>query len=287
MKRKYISTISILALAMGAPLTPSLAGAQSPQSDESVSPARVRIDVDTQALGERGTGLEAAITKNLRAAFEAGGVELVEGASADASLLRIRFSGKAEDVQAYDYHLHFELVEGHTATRLIEPVRCVECFDHVLFEELEALVPSLIAAIEAEAKAGVGDPGAIGPVATDTATSEKTPRPSLIGPLGGIGIGVATLGLGALVWGAVDLSRGRVYDESPGSVALRRTWTDHTPRGQALLGVGIASFAVGGALLITDIVIRSKRRKQHDEKTGVVVPLTSSQVVGLSWARRF
>lgn len=313
MKRKHISTMLTLALSLGAPLTPGLARAQAPQAGQSVDsgssvdstrPTRVRIQVDAQAIGDRGLGLEGAVTKQLRASFEAGGVELLDplepeqsgesgepresGESGqpdgtDAALIRIRIGGKAENVQLFDYLLYFDRIQGNTATQLIEPVVCKECFDHALYDALVAQVPAVLDALgpAPSASAGASNPSEV------AITPPRSTPPKPLGPLGGAGIGVAALGLGAIIWGAVDLSRGRVYDQDPSALMFERSWTDYGPRGQAWLGVGVASFAVGGALLITDILLRSKRRKHHGQQAGTLVPLGSARNPGLSWVRRF
>jgi hypothetical protein len=44
---------------------------------------------------------------------------------------------------------------------------------------------------------------------------------------------------------------------------------------------------LGGALLVTDLVIRSKKRKTSRSQTGALTPQLSPTTVGLGWARRF
>jgi hypothetical protein len=268
------------------PLTPAFA--ESPRA-EAAAPTRVYIETDTKALGERGNGMQGALYRELRAAFEASGVELVEADQndPDAVRLRIRFSGNAEDVYLFKYELHFELINGKTATQLIEPVACPECFDPALYETLNQQVPALIEAIEAEAVSDTEGNDVTPPSGDgdgDVSDPPIAPKPKPIGPLGGVGIGVAALGLGATIGGAVELSRGKVYDE-PSKQPAERTFVDHTLPGGVLIGVGAAGLTVGTAMLIADVVIRAKRRKQH--QTRGAYPLISPGVAGIGYVQRF
>ena len=101
--------------------------------------------------------------------------------------------------------------------------------------------------------------------------------------MGFAGIGVAVLGVGALVWGGVELSRGVVTD---GLANEQRRLVDHGPRGTALVGVGAASLVVGAVLLGVDLGLRSKQRKQARSNTAVA-PFWTPGHAGISVAGRF
>jgi hypothetical protein len=282
MHGNHICSILMLALATSATFIPSLAVAESPES-RTAEPTLIRIELDTDAIGDRSLGLEDKVVESLRPIFEAGGIELVEDGR-EAVHLRIRFGGKAEDVQLFNYNLHFELVEGNTVTRLIDPVVCLDCFDHTLFPTLEETAPKLIEAIDAQRGRDPTAPGTEPPHGEQDPGKSPPPRP--IGVMGGVGIGVAALGVGGLVWGAVDLARGQVYGPASED-ETRLVWTDYGPRGAVILGVGVAGVVLGGALLATDLVIRARQRKSANQPSSAFAPVLSPQVVGLGWIRRF
>lgn len=296
MTGKVTRSILVFALTAAAPLTPTLAVAQSPQA-EAPAPIRVYIETDTKALGERGKGMQGALIRELRAAFEAGGVELLNADEddPDAVRLRVRFSGNAEDVYLFDYELHFEVIKGKTATQLTEPITCVDCFDPALYGALNQHVPALIDAIEALEAEPVDDtegndvtpPSGDGDVEGgdgdgDGDLTEPLPKP--IGSLGYAGIGVAVVGLGVTVGGAVELSRGRVYDQD--DTFYEYVGADHRPIGYALVGAGAAATVAGLVMLGVDAGRRSKLRKQTRAHV-LVVPSISPSNAGIGIVGRF
>jgi hypothetical protein len=128
------------------------------------------------------------------------------------------------------------------------------------------------------------------PNATNAAASDgsanEVEKVKPIGPLGGVGIGVAVLGVGATIAGAVELSKGKVYD--PGTLDRPDLeFTDHRPPGQALLGVGIATATVGVALLVTDVVIRSKKRRAQTASARTPFPMVGDGIVGVGLIQKF
>lgn len=274
------SAIFVLALIVGVPLTPTVVAAQSPKAPETTSPIHVRIEVDEDALGDGGVGLDTQVAEQMKPAFEEGGIQLVETDQTDALLLRIRIGGKAEDVELFDFQLHFELIDGKTATRLIEPVHCGGCFDHVLYETLVKQVPALIDAIEAELRAETGDT----PPSGDGDGDSSEPPPKAIGPVGFAGIGVSALGIGVTIGGAVGLSLGLV-EQRPGDF-YDRTVTNHRPPGYALLGVGVGATVAGLVMIGVDVGRRAKQRKQRPQQA-VVVPLMSPTSAGVGVVGRF
>ncbi|HLT38605.1 MAG TPA: hypothetical protein VK034_20095 [Enhygromyxa sp.] len=285
---KHIRSILVLGLAATVPLTPTFAVAQSPRAEAS-APIRVYIETDEKALGDRGNGMQGALVRELRAAFEAGGVELLdpEEMDPDAVRLRIRFSGKAEDVYLFNYELHFELIEGKTATQLIEPVMCSECFDPALYEALNHQVPALIEALEAEAASHAEGNDVTPPTGDGDAgdgDGDSTDLPKAIGPLGFAGVGVTVVGVGVTIGGAVEWSRGRVYEQSAGY--YRATGKDHGPLGYALVGVGAAATVAGLVMLGVDAGRRAKLRKQARSHV-LVIPSISPSNAGIGIIGRF
>ena len=288
MKRKYISTTLILAFTVNAPFTSTLALAQPHQTEQSATPIKVRIEVDAQSVGDRGKGLEAVMIDNLREPFAASGADLVDADAADASVLRIRFGGKPEDVQVFHYQLEFDLIDGDTATRLMEPLRCKSCFDHVLFERLEALAPSLIEAIEAKRSASAATDGgtdvhSVTPPNGEHAGTNPAQKPKAVGPLGmtgAVGLGV---GIGLSIGGAVVVTepRQRIIE----SYAEFGNERDRTSLGVGLLVPGVTLVIAGAVMLAVDVSKRAKQRKRHENVT--VVPTLSPTSAGLGVFGRF
>lgn len=279
---KQIQSLLVCSLALSMPLAPSTAGAQAP-SEEASAPIRVYIETDTKALGERGLGMQGAVIREMRGAFEAAGVELLEPEDEDpnAVRLRIRFTGNAEDVDVYDYELNFELIDGKTATQLIEPVACPKCVDAVLYEKLHEQVSPLVEAIKAETATNT-DGSDSTPPSGDGDGDPATLPPKPIGVLGGMGIGVAAVGLGVTIAGAVQWSRGRVPEidlTRPTSEGL-----DYTPQGKILVGVGVGTLVVGAVMLGVDLGLRAKQRRKSNYS---VVPTFGPQQAGISFHGRF
>lgn len=298
---KDICIASLVSLTLALATAPSDTLAQAPTAAED-GPRPVRLELDASAVGERALGLGDLLHDELASVFEANGAELVDMSRSDAPQLRVRIGGKFKDIELFDYELHFELVEGDKVTKLIEPVACDECYDPELVVAVARQVSRLLEEVEArraaaaaaaaetdtgDGDAGDGDSGDGDTGDGDTGDGDTTePVPKPIGVLGGVGIGVATLGLGAVVWGSVELSRGRVHEVTAHTDPYR-TWTDHKPRGTALLGAGIGSLALGTALVVTDVVLRAKRRKQVRSESGMILPITSPDGFGLVWVQRF
>lgn len=289
MTDKPICSILVLALALSVPLTPNPAIAQSPKS-EAAAPTRLWIETDTQALGERGNAMQLAVARELGAAFDAEGVELVAEQQPDAVHVRLRFSGTAEDVRLFNYVLHFELIEGKTATQLIEPIACQECFADAMYATIAAKVPALLEAIEAERAADAAAEGPDVPSSRDGDETRVPPhKPSNAFAIAG-GV-VLAAGLGLTAGGAYELGRGVVYDElPPPGFGAYQSGSDHRPTGTALLGAGVGSIAVGGALLITYFVLRSKNARnaaKGSQNAGILVPVISPRTVGVGYTLQF
>lgn len=281
---------SLLSLTLALATAPSEALAQAPTATQD-GPRPVRFELDASAVGERALGLGNLLRDELASVFEANGAELVDMDRSDAPQLRVRIGGNFKDIELFDYELHFELVEGDKVTKLIEPVVCEKCYDEEFVVAVAQEMPVVLEAVEARRAAaaaagdGDGDSGdGDGDGDGDGGSSEPLPKP--IGPLGFAGIGVAAVGLGAVVWGSVELARGRVHDVTAHTDPYR-TWTDHKPRGNALLGAGIAGIALGTALVVTDVVLRANRRKQLRHQSRMVLPVTSPDGFGLVWVQRF
>lgn len=283
----FIITPLVAALFVASPPLPTLVAA--PAADATEQPRSVHVSVDVTELGPKGVGVDGLVLDKLTAKLQEAGFEVVE-ASAEAVQLRVRFVGLRVD--KFDYGIHFELVDGDAVEPVIQWVACLLCVDANLLPLLDEHSPALIEALDRRLAGsatvegeGEGEGAGDSTIGVDAVPEVGEPI-AVIGPVGGVGIGVAALGLGAVVWGSVELGRGRVYEDGS-SANPDRSWTDHRLRGRALLGAGLGGVALGTALIVTDVVIRAKRRKQAREQTGIVVPMAAPEGIGVAWFQRF
>jgi hypothetical protein len=265
-------------------------GAHKVHVDASASEATgkvVTIQIDVTSLPEEERGVAPVVLGELRTTLEGAGHQVSDEPTPGAIVLRARL--RHMEAGNRNYGIHFEFMDGDRAAPAMEWVECIFCTEARVLERIRESAPDLLAAVERQvpktsAESDTGDETGGEPI-DDVGPGPAKVKP--IGPLGFAGIGVATLGLGAVVWGAVDLGRGRVYDNSHAGIGTRRPWTDFGPRGTALLGAGIGGVVLGGALLVTDLAIRSKKRKSLGTSAGVVTPMLSPQSLGLGWTQRF
>jgi hypothetical protein len=252
MKVPCIASFVSLTLALA---TPSVGLAQPPTAVQD-GPRPVRLELDASAVGDRALGLEDLLREELAPVFGANQAQLVDMSRSEVPHLRVRIGGKFKDIELFKYELHFELVEGDNVTKLIDPVVCEKCYDDVIVSTVGAQVPTLLEAVDARTAAvdpGDGDPGD-----GDSGDGDSTPSRKPIGPIGGVGIGVAAAGLGITIAGAVQWSRGRVPDDD----LTRRTseGRDYTGQGQLLVGLGAGALVVGVVMLAVDLSVLAKRR---------------------------
>lgn len=239
--------------------------------------ARVRVVVDAQDLGDAEAFFDEEVGTRVRGIVEADGYEVLDSVDADATVrVRITFFNPND----LDYKIDVDISAGSEIVRL-EPLDCPQCVDEDLLKKIESQNEEILAAIE-KALAHEDRPAGDGDGDGDSG-DEKRVAP--IGALGGVGIGVLGAGIGLTIAGAVEIGRGKVYDNPPGAPLL--TGHDHGPRGRAFLGTGIAGVALGGALLVTDLVLRAKQRKRQGNRSGAVVPMISPTGVGLGWVGQF
>lgn len=242
-------------------------------------PRTVRLHVDVDELGDKGIGLGEKILEHIEPRIAAANFRIVEDDADAATVLRIRFH--ALKSSQYDYGVHFEFVQGDSREPAIEWVDCHMCVDARLIPVLDEQLPALLLALDERAEelraAGSEDRG-----------GEPEPVEPMPRPITGLGIGgsiVAALGVGALIGGSVELSRGVVTDVVP---TEQRKVTDHRPPGYTLVGVGATALVVGLAMLGVDLAAHSKARKARAQnKRAHVFPLLAPGRVGLGISGRF
>ena len=274
------------ALSIGAP---RFAVASSPESEAPSASAETKVKialvVDTSAIDEEFRHqLEVITTRQLQPALEEAGYEVTDG-FVDLAL-QVRYA-PVEAGQFRDHGIHFEVIKGKNVEPAIQWVLCNACGQVRLEELLTETTPQLVEALKKATQTpatqnteeGTHDDNPNG--SNNDTQPVELPKP--IGPMGGVGIGVAAVGLGVLIWGGVELSRGVVID---GLENEQRRLIDHRPRGNALVGAGAASLVVGIVLLGVDLGLRSKQRKQARSKTAVA-PFFTPQSAGIGVAGQF
>ncbi len=255
-------------------LAPPNAAAQAP-----AQPARVRVVVDAKDLGEAEGFFSEQVGEQVREAIQGAGYEILDSVDADATVrVRISFFNAAD----LDYKIDTDVSAGAEIVQLPR-LDCPQCVDEDLLERIEGQRGEILAGIEKallkEDRRNGGDAGD-----GDAGDGDGDGvRVAPIGPLGGVGIGVLAAGLGLTIGGAVELGRGEVFDDVPDAGFL--TGKDHGPRGRVLLGTGLVSVALGGALLVTDLVLRAKKREWH--RYGAAVPIIIPRGLGLGWVGQF
>lgn len=287
---KLTSTVACLSLALslGAPrlVSASPSESEAPLTSPEAK-TKIGLVVDASKIDEEfQPQLEIIAMRQLRPALEKAGYEVSDGVVDLA--LRVRFA-PVDAGQFRDHGVHFEFVRAEGSEPAIPWVLCNACGQVRLEGILAESAPQLIAAVDKAIASGRAQspeegPQPDGPVDDTTNDPKPVDLPKPIGPIGISGGVVAALGLGALVWGAVELSRG--VEVTP-PVNERQRIVNHRPRGTALVATGAASLAVGAILLGVDLGLRSKKRKQARSKATVIAPIFSPQHVGIGVAGRF
>jgi hypothetical protein len=257
--------------------------AQNPAAEE----APLRVAVDTGALNEKDRErirkfLQAGVVEEVRAQ----GFTVVEDGSATTLRVRLEYL----DEEDLEYAIHYDIQHGGEIYTDVPWVACTFCVDAKLLRAINGGLPTALERLEKLAEPDpvegpVEDPD---PVAEEPAHVEETEpvRVRPIGPLGFTGITMTTLGLGATIAGSVELSKGKIY--SQGTLPDRtREFDDHRPAGKALLGTGVAVMSVGVALLVTDTVIRARKRRNSDSGKRAFFPVTGEGIVGAGFIQRF
>jgi hypothetical protein len=248
-----------------------------PSTAHAAEGERVRVVVDVSMLGEEEASFADAISPGLRAAIEGAGYVLDEQVSADATVrVRVRYFNEGD----LDYQIDLDISAGEQLAR-IDTIACPQCFESDIVAKVDAQHEVILAAL-ARMLAEDGREPTNASEPEPRVNEEPEPRPKPIGVVGGVGIGVAALGVGALVAGGVELGRGKVYDAVT-QIETQRSFVDHRPVGGALLGVGAVVLAAGITMVIVDVVQAKKRR----DRTSLAVPLLGPNMVGLGFSGKF
>ncbi len=256
--------------------SPTLAAAPTSPEERPVKTVRFVI-VDDEIEEDWVDHFREQTRDKIHSVIEDAGFTLTDEVTADAT---VRLSLEVDDAENFVYHFEIEVVVGDQHTAL-DDAKCEDCLTDKLVSVAEQQAPRIIDALKvARVRSNATN------AAVSDGSADEPRKVAPIGPLGGVGIGVAVLGVGATIAGAVELSKGKVYDaESREGPDLQ--FTDHRPPGKALLGAGIAVATVGVALLVTDVVIRSKKRRAQQASARTPFPLVGDGVVGIGLIQKF
>lgn len=261
---------------------PSLA-AQPPTS--APSPRAVNLTIDVTELGDKGIGLDKVIRDHLGPRIEAADFALV-GQQEAAIVLRLRL--RVLESSQYDYGLHFEFVDGTTREPVIEWTDCHACVDDKLMSLLDDRLPAVLLALDTRAKQIAKQAEPVETVEPVPDESEPVDEPkSAPNPITGLGIGgsvIAGLGVGALIGGSVELSRGVVVESFDRE---QRDRIDHRPPGITLVSLGTTAIIVGAVMLGVDLAKQSRKRKRSVARRPLVFPILTPNAAGVGTAINF
>lgn len=278
---KPVLALSLAALAV---FGWSLPVAHSAPPAAAAARQRVALEVDVDELPQAERGVASVVLEHMRELIEGGGYEVAPEAE---TVLRVRL----RQLEAGDanYGIHFEFVEGDVVEPATEWTDCVFCTEARLLQKLDATEEALLKSIAERQAAGSSDDGGGETGGEETGGDEggdgdgdvgKPVKP--IGALGGAGIGVAVVGIGVTIGGAVQWSRGRVPNDDITSMISEGR--DYTGQGQLLVGIGVGAVVVGAVMLGVDVGLRAKRQKAPRAH---IVPTLSGKHAGISITGRF
>lgn len=300
--RRKLSLVILTAVAV-ATATPARASTRTTASEpDPQAPLGVGLQVDTKGV----TVLADLVTKRVRKQAELrardAGVAIVERGRASIKVA-VRSTPKA---------LGFEYVVTAQLDGTLVPIddregRCDPCTHEDVVRRLDDLLVRQYEALQAQAQrlddaaaspAAPSEPvpsrapsatatrhedGSPASAATEPSGSPPTTTPAKpttpLGAVGGAGIAIGAVGLAGVVAGAVLATRPAQRERVPGDAGAFRE-VERDTGGLALVGVGAALVAGGIAMVVTDVVLRKRRR------IGAAVVL-NSRLVGFSVSGRF
>jgi hypothetical protein len=237
------------------------AGATPPSGSDGAAGPRVNLAFDTNILGaEEGARLELAIAEQLGPVLEQADLHVVPAPEAGDQTLSVRVIAFDEEQRNYEVDLRLGSEGGVTT---LVTVRCDVCNERRLIATLVEETPGLVERheknLEKDGNAIVSEPQpSPEPPRIDEPTREVPKR--LIGPLGGVGAAMISVGVAALVPGGYLLGRG--LEETPGERKLTSR-VDYVPVGASILAAGGVVAGVGIALMALDLDRARKGRERR------------------------
>lgn len=260
-----MNLLPFVTLLSTSPLVPLPASTAEWLEPDSVSGERqVALWVESKALLEQQAADVAedttyyVRTDGAKALTETHGVRVVDDPAAPVIIVRLSWVSYAQSI----YGVKIEAARSGKPAELVESFECT-CGDSDLTAAIIARFPAALEHIE-EGDPAVTEP-AVEPdprpaepvvVAPPGDPADDTARKPL-GRLGRAGIGVAAVGVAALVSGGVVYAQGRRPEQRLGQLE-ERDGRDFRPPGIALMVTGGTALVTGVVLLVVD---RSKARR--------------------------
>lgn len=182
--------------------------------------------------------------------------------AADAIEIRFDYLDKKD----LEYAIYVDVFDdGKLVKPGIDWFVCKFCPQTMLADTVAKSFPAALdrleqAEAEVETKAAPAEPAGEGtpPQEPSDPGEEPSKPPKAIGWLGITGAVVAGGGLATTIAGAVQLAKGEVVEPT---MSLRQRVESYRPQGVALVSIGVGAVVLGTAAVVTDVVIRKKRRK--------------------------
>lgn len=260
--------------------------AAPPPAPDGAAQLRVDLAIDASLLESSvAARLEPEIAKQLEPVLERADLDVVSSPRVGEQRLSVRVTAFDEERRNYEVDLQLGNAGG---VMTLVTATCDACNERRLIAALVEEVPRLVELHRGNCnKCGaLSDVGESGVGSSDPERLGDSPEmhAKRMSALGGVGIGVAVLGVGALVAGGVELRRGKVYDDVQPTDGVR-TFLDHGPPGVAMLGAGAVVLAGGVTMLVIDLIRMKQRRAGH--LAGRVYPRWDDHSVGLEFSLRF
>lgn len=260
----------------------AIASATAPARTEEPS---IAVEVDVSALPDEDftRWLEENLLERQKTVLHDGGIEVAEGADADATI-RVTVSRYGE--LGVHYRFTVTLTEaGATTPKAEHTLPCELCKDSVLVtkvgDEVARMSGRFMYEREEAARVEARDAGAEAE-GTEPSESKKARR---VGGAGWAGIGLAAVGVGFAAGGAVELAKPATRELSVESYRYE-TFARSRQLGAALVGVGAGLLVTGAVLIVVDQTVLLERRRRRARPLSFV-PSFSATTMGLSWSGRF
>lgn len=214
--------------------------------------ASLEVDLSALPSGKVTVALKARLVKHQLEMLGNGGIRIVGKADRTIRVSVKRYGDDGENYEATILMLASGAVE-HERTFACELCSDTELVTKVGKEVTRLSGRILSVAPQTPAATGNGEPKADEPKADEPPSAEGS---SAIGALGGVGIGVAVLGVAGVAAGVPLSRKSDAVRGAEGDADVRRL----RPSGLALVGVGGGLMVVGAALIVLDVVRRKKTR---------------------------
>lgn len=266
----------VLALALA---LPALAAEPEVATSE---PRHASVEIDTSDIGEEGPVIKRRTRERTDVVLRAAGVLPARPDAGDPVIFVDvnELTGASPGYECEVWISHLGRVVGERRR-----VECTLCTESEIVQRVEStvgeLVPLLPAEAEAEAEPTDPPPTEETTPPTETSGSDPTTTTETDGDRKGLG-GMGKAGIGLIAVGVAGAAAGAVMVALPPKVDQDDPLYEITYRPP-----GYATLAVGGAALVTGIVLLVVDRRRARTRTTALVPTLGPSTAGLSWSGRF